>query len=220
MTAVIIPAYNAADTLKPLLERLWPFTFRDDVFVVDDGSSDATATVAVESGAQILEHSTNRGKGAALRTGFNHVLQLHKYNAVLTIDSDLQHDPADIPAFVQEWKSGEYQLLVGARRRIGTRMPVHRMFSNTVTSFLVSARTGQLMKDSQSGFRLISADVLSAVSTVSDGFEAETEFLIRAALKGFRIGFVPISTIYGTSGSHMTHWETTRNFISVLLKEY
>ena len=74
--------------------------------------------------------------------------------------------------------------------------------------------------DSQSGFRLISSDILSAVSTLSDGFEAETEFLIRAALKGFRIGFVPVATIYGAAGSHMTHWTTTRNFLSVLLKEY
>lgn len=220
MIAVVVPAYNAAETLKPLLNRLQSYVLLDHVFVVDDGSTDATCVVARESGAHLIRHERNRGKGAALRTGFDHLLQHGDYEAALTIDADLQHDPVDIPAFLREWEKGKYQLLIGARRRLGSGMPAHRVLSNSFTSFLVSARTGQLIIDSQSGFRLISSDILSSVSTVSDGFEAETEFLIRTALKGFRIGFVPVATIYGTAGSHMTHWATTRNFLSVLLKEY
>lgn len=220
MIALVIPAYNAAGSLKLLLGRLKPYAASEHIYVVDDGSTDDTASVAKASGAGLLQHAGNRGKGAALRTGFNYLLRNRRYDAVLTIDADLQHDPADIPAFLREWEKREFQVLVGARRKIGSGMPVHRMFSNVLTSFLVSARTGRIMKDSQSGFRLISTDVLSSVTAESDGFEAETEFLIRAALKGFRIGFVPIATIYGTAGSHMTHWHTTKRFLSVLLKEY
>jgi glycosyltransferase involved in cell wall biosynthesis len=220
MIAVVIPAFNAAETLKSLIDRMGPYVLPRDIIVVDDGSSDSTSTVGRESGAQVLRHMSNRGKGAALRTGFECVLQDGRYRAVLTMDADLQHDPADIPAFVKEWEEGKCEVLVGARKKLGSGMPLHRMLPNSITSFLVSARTGQMIKDSQSGYRLLSCDVLSVVLTVSDGFESETEMLIRAARKGFRIGFVPVSTIYGTAGSHMTHWATTKNFLSVLLKEY
>ncbi len=220
MIAAVIPAYNAAETLRPLLERLEPYVAAEHVYVVDDGSMDATAAVANKGGVHVLHHPMNRGKGAALRTAFVYLEQQKRYDAVLTIDADLQHDPGDIPAFIREWQKGAFDLIVGARKKIGTRMPVHRVLSNLMTSFLVSARTGRMIKDSQSGFRLISLAMLSAVETESDGFEAETEFLIRAALRGFRIGFIPVATIYGTSGSHMTHWNTTKRFLSVLLKEY
>jgi hypothetical protein len=99
-------------------------------------------------------------------------------------------------------------------------MPLERIVSNTITSSLVSARTGVPIKDSQSGFRLIGRNVLSAINLDSDGYEAETELLIKAARKGFRITFVPIATIYGTSRSYMTHWKTTKRFLQVLFKEY
>lgn len=220
MIAAVIPAFNAAETLGTLLERLARYVGAENVYVVDDGSVDATAAVAANAGAHVLHHPMNRGKGAALKTAFVHLATQKRYDAVLTIDADLQHDPADIPAFISEWQKGSFDLLVGVRKRIGTQMPLHRMLSNVITSFLVSARCGTMITDSQSGFRLISRRTFSAVETECDGFEAETEFLIRAALGGFRIGFVPVATIYGTSGSHMTHWNTTKRFLSVLLKEY
>ena len=220
MIAFLIPAYNAAVTLQPLLVRLKSYQAAEHTCVVDDGSTDSTASVAREADVGLLQHEGNRGKGAALRTGFKHLIGQHRYDAILTIDADLQHDPDDIPAFFREWEKGEYQVLVGHRKRIGSTMPLHRKFSNLLTSLLVSARTGRIIKDSQSGFRLISTEVLSVVSLESDGFEAETELLISAALKGYRIGFVPIATIYGTAGSHMTPWHTTKRFLSVLVKEY
>jgi glycosyltransferase involved in cell wall biosynthesis len=206
--------------LSELLSRLVFHVSRESIIVVDDGSTDSTGRIAREFGARVIQHGVNRGKGAALRSGFEYVLQRPQWNSVITLDADLQHDPDEIPKFVARSKQGNVDIIVGNRRRAGSGMPFHRLMSNTITSMLVGARAGLVMKDSQSGFRWISRKVLSTVSIESDGFEAETEFLIKAARKSFTIDFVPIATIYGKETSHMTHWQTTRRFLQVLMKEY
>lgn len=220
MIAAIIPALNAAETLPLLLKRLAAYVEKSDTFVVDDGSTDSTAEIAEIAHVRLVRHNRNLGKGAALRTGFARTLEERRYSAVLTLDADLQHSPDDVPAFLKAHQQKEADILIGWRKKLGTGMPLHRVFSNVITSALVSARAGTRIRDSQSGFRLISAEVCKAVVTSSDGFEAETEFLIRAAKQGFSIGFVPIATIYGNAGSHMTHWHTTKQFIHVLLRKY
>ncbi len=220
MTAVLIPALNAAQTLSELLSRLQPFVSRESIVVVDDGSTDGTARIAQECGAFVIRHGVNRGKGAALRSGFEYILGKTQFRSVITMDADLQHDPDEIPKFAARWEQGSVDVIVGNRKRAGSGMPFHRVMSNAITSLLVSARAGVVMKDSQSGFRLISREVLSAVTIDSDGYEAETELLIKAARKGFTIDFIPIATIYGNERSHMTHWQTTKRFLQVLMKEY
>ena len=190
------------------------------MIVVDDGSTDETASVATALGATVLNHRSNRGKGAALRTGFDYVLAADQFDSAITMDADLQHDPADLPAFLAAWQTHETELILGFRRKLGSGMPLHRVVSNTITSALVSARTGVRIRDSQTGYRLIARAVLAAVRIESDGYEAETELLIKAAGKGFRISGVPIATIYAGAPSHMTHWRTTKQFLHVLLKEY
>jgi hypothetical protein len=99
-------------------------------------------------------------------------------------------------------------------------MPLSRIVSNSLTSFLVTARTGISIPDSQCGYRLIGREVLESVVVDAEGYEAETELLIKAAAHGFRIGWVPVNTIYRGEKSHMTHWTTTKQFIRTLLKEY
>jgi len=220
MTAVLIPALNAAQTLKEVLLKVRSFVPPEAIVVVDDGSTDATARIAQESGAYVIRHGVNRGKGAALRSGFEYVLGKTELRCVITLDADLQHDPAEIPMFVTRWKQGDVDVIVGSRKRFGSGMPFHRRMSNAITSLLVSARAGVVIQDSQSGYRCISRKVLSAIEVESDGYEAETEMLIKAARKGFKLDFVPIATIYGKERSYMTHWQTTKRFLQVLLKEY
>jgi glycosyltransferase involved in cell wall biosynthesis len=220
MTAVLIPALNAAQTLGQLLAGLKSFVGTDSIVVVDDGSADETAAIAKAAGVVVLSHGVNRGKGAALRTGFQYILCSSSHDSVITMDADLQHDPNDVPKFLSAWKLGGSDLILGYRRRLGSGMPLHRVLSNTITSALVSARTGVRIRDSQTGFRLIARSVLSSIEIQADGYEAETEILLRAARKGFRVGSVPIATIYGGESSHMTHWKTTKGFLQVLLKEY
>lgn len=220
MTGVLIPAYNASLTLGQLLADLRSVFAAENIVVVDDGSTDETFTIAKTAGVVVLRHAVNRGKGAALRTGFQHIRSSSIYDSVITMDADLQHDPNDIPKFLEAWQSGDSDLILGYRMKIGSGMPIHRVLSNTITSALVSARTGIKIRDSQTGFRLLSLRVLSGVEIQSDGYEAETEILIKAARKGFRIAGVPIATIYRGAPSHMTHWKTTQRFLQVLLREY
>jgi glycosyltransferase involved in cell wall biosynthesis len=220
MTAVLIPALNAAQTVGQLLGGLRRHVAIESIVVVDDGSSDETAAIAKAAGAVVLSHEANRGKGAALRTGFQYILSSSGHESVITMDADLQHDPEDVPKFLTAWQSGDLDLILGYRQRIGRGMPIHRVLSNTITSALVSARTGVRIRDSQTGFRLIARSVLSSIDVQADGYEAETEILIKAARNGFRIGGVPIATIYNSAPSHMTNWKTTKRFLQVLLREY
>ncbi|MCI0706500.1 MAG: glycosyltransferase family 2 protein [Ignavibacteriae bacterium] len=219
-TAILIPAYNASEALPELFHRLQPYIGSSGIIVVDDGSSDTTMHIARDHGVTVLRHERNFGKGRALRTGFEHIISMTNYHAVVTMDADLQHQPEDLPIFFSVREMFQPDMIIGYRKRWGTNMPLSRKLSNSITSSLLSTRTGRKIRDSQCGFRLISRKVLEEVRTTVDGYEAETEHLIKAARKGFSIEFVPIKTVYGNEKSHMTHVPTTLRFLNVLLKEY
>ncbi len=218
--AVVVPAYNASGTIGELLRRLKEFVPVGHIFVVDDGSSDATGLVAEREGANVVRLGSNSGKGAALTKGFDLLKNNESFEFVATLDADLQHPPEKLGAFIEEANTSKVDIVIGQRGRRGTRMPIHRRLSNAITSFLVSARTGQRILDSQCGYRLIRRNVLLRITTASSGFEAETEFLLRAAKHNFRVSFVPIETVYNGEKSHMTNWKTTVHFIRVLLQGY
>jgi glycosyltransferase involved in cell wall biosynthesis len=220
MIAVLIPALNASQTLSEVLKKVSEHVPSSSVIVVDDGSTDETARIAQAGGARLLSHPVNRGKGAALRTGFEHVVADPAIECVITLDADLQHDPNELPKFIEQWKQGNADVIIGRRKRIGSGMPLHRRMSNIINSYLVSVRGGARIYDSQCGYRCIGRSVLETIQFSSDGFEAETEILLKAARLGFRFSSVRISTIYGSEQSHMTHWQTTRRFLHVLMKEY
>jgi glycosyltransferase involved in cell wall biosynthesis len=218
--AVLIPAYNAEASLSELISRLHKVAGDVQIIVVDDGSVDQTCDVAVSLGVTLLQHKKNRGKGAALQTGFEWVKHLIGIDYIFTVDADLQHQPEDIPKFLALQRQTGADIIIGWRERRGTRMPVHRRLSNTITSSLVGMRTGITIKDSQCGFRMIRRSVLERIQLESAGYEAETELLLKAARAGCSIDFVPVHTVYGNEKSYMTHWTTTRNFIKVLFRDY
>jgi glycosyltransferase involved in cell wall biosynthesis len=218
--AVLIPALNAENSLAELVSRLRKAIGDVKIIVVDDGSTDRTKEIAASIGAVVLRHEKNRGKGAALQTGFEFVNKQTGIEFILTMDADLQHQPEDAPKFFLAQQKTDADIVIGWRERIGTRMPVHRKLSNTITSALVGMRTGVKIKDSQCGFRLIRRRVLEHIRLEAAGYEAETEFLIKAAHRGFTIDFVPVQTIYGAEKSYMTHWATTVNFIKVIFRNY
>lgn len=218
-TAALIPAYNAAESLPELLHRTVQVHPAADIVVIDDGSTDTTRSIAERSGITVLSHGMNRGKGAALQTGFDHALK-NGFDAVITMDADLQHCPEDLPRFIQLHEVTGRDVIIGSRLHDTKGMPFHRLMSNTITTGLVKARTGAAVTDSQSGYRFITRRVLEQVRLSSSGFEAETEFLIKAAAKKFSFGSIPIATIYAGEKSSMTHLRTTVNFIKVLLRQY
>jgi glycosyltransferase involved in cell wall biosynthesis len=217
--AVLIPAFNAAGSLSDLLERTIRFVSKDNIFIVNDGSTDSTKSVSEKFDVNVISHQKNRGKGSALQTGFDAILKKN-YDAVITMDADLQHQPEEISNFIMLFNVRQYDVIIGSRLHNKKGMPFHRILSNTLTTALVKMRTGASISDSQSGFRFIARKVLENVRLESNGFEAETEFLIKSSAQGFSFGSIPIETIYAGEKSNMKNFQTTVNFIKVLFKQY
>lgn len=215
-TAIIIPAYNAASTLNLLLARLMEFAPKHDIIVIDDGSTDNTAEAAKLSGVELIIHQHNRGKGAALRSGFE--LALNKgYEAVITIDADGQHDPKYIASLVDIIDTGHYDIVVGSRRKEFGRMSFARYLSNSITTTVVSILAGTRISDSQSGYRIIRTSVLKSVKLNTMRYQMESELLIKAARQGFRVGSLDITNIPGST-SHISHLKDTLRFVRMAIQ--
>jgi glycosyltransferase involved in cell wall biosynthesis len=216
-TGIIIPAYNTGKRLSDVLSKSLKYVPANRVYVVDDGSTDSTADVSVQYGVVLIRHSTNRGKGEALKSGF-HLALSDCLDSVFTIDGDGQHDPDYIPDFIRMMEMTNCDLVLGVRSfRIGV-MPLDRIFSNTITSALVSLIVRQRIPDSQCGYRLIKTSILDGMRFWSSRYEFENEFLIKTAWRREKIGCVPISLVYGDDQSHIRRWEDTKRFCSLVLR--
>ncbi|HEU4764448.1 MAG TPA: glycosyltransferase family 2 protein [Candidatus Eisenbacteria bacterium] len=211
----VIPARDAADTVAPVVRGLRATLPEATILVVDDGSSDETGARAREAGAEVLRHTLNQGKGAALQTGFDEALR-RGADAVLALDADGQHDPAWAPRLLTGLESAD--LVVGSRLQSREGMPWLRRVTNDVTSWWVSRLARTLIEDSQSGYRAIRAPVLRRVRPEARRFEYESEFLVAAARAGFRIAAVGIPTLYNAPGSHIRPVRDTVRFVRFVLR--
>ena len=198
---ILIPAYNAQWTLGSVLEKVKLLDI--DAFVVDDGSSDETGRVASEHDVQLLRHSLNLGKGAALRTGFQSILQ-KDYQVVITLDADGQHDPSEVPFLLKIFQNVRPDILIASRAAGFEKMTFLRRFWNRLGVKAVARLCHSDITDSQSGFRLIRSRVIKGVGLSTSRFETELELLIKACKKGFSVLSVPIKTqkVDGTASSH------------------
>ncbi len=213
----VIPAYNPGVILGNVAAGAAAQLGPDSVFIVDDGTTDGSIAHARATGVQVLVHPLNRGKGAALRTGFAAALAADA-SWIFTLDADGQHDPQEMGRFLDAARAGRGDLLVGSRMSDTRDMPPQRIFANRTTSVIVSLLAGQRIGDSQSGYRLIAASVLAALDLRYDRFEAESEILVKAARAGYRIGDVPIRTIYGKESSNIRPFRDTLRFVRVIIK--
>jgi glycosyltransferase involved in cell wall biosynthesis len=189
-TLALIPAWNEATRIGPIVEATLAHL---PVLVVDDGSHDDTYAVAEAASATVVRHSQNQGKGMALMTGFEWALE-RDYEAIVTLDADGQHDPADIPKFLAAYESGAGELIIG--QRDFSQMPFPRGYTNPFGSWLLSLALGTRIYDNQSGFRLHSRRFLETLDLTTTGFELEVEVVIQAVCQGVPIGWVDIRTIY------------------------
>lgn len=212
---VLIPAFNEEEGLPPLLRSLTSIP-KEDILVVDDGSEDKTSEVARAEGVSVVKHAANLGKGAAQQSGFVHFLQ-RGYESIITMDGDGQHDPLEIPLFLKKAREGA-DVVVGTRRLNLAEMPLVRYLTNRATSFVVSVLARTRIKDSQSGFRLIRAEVLREVSLTTVKYDAESEILIKAGRRGFRIESLPIKTIYRGERSSINPVLDTLRFIRLAVR--
>jgi glycosyltransferase involved in cell wall biosynthesis len=198
---ILIPAFNAQQTLGRVLEKIRSFEI--DSIVVDDGSEDETRMVAEAHEASILEHPFNLGKGAALRTGFQYVLQ-KGYQVVITLDADGQHNPLEIPTLLKIFERVKPDILIASRAVAFGEMTFLRRFWNRLGARAVSRLCHSDITDSQSGFRLIRKEVLTSINLSTTGYETEMELLIKSCKKGFSVLSVPIKihAVDGTGSSH------------------
>ena len=183
------------------------------VVVVDDGSTDDTAAQAEAAGATVRVQRPNAGKGAAMRAGFRYALG-HDAAAVVTLDADGQHDPAEIPGFLASFAADRPELVLG-RRDFGSMPPVRRL-SNTLGGWIFSAAVGRHVADNQSGYRLIGRRLMTALLDSDEpGFEFEVEMIARCIALGLPIADVPIRTIYAGEPSHIRPWRHFTEFLRV-----
>ena len=157
--------------------------YLSQVVVVDDGSTDGTAANARHAGAIVLRHEENQGKGRAIRTGLQYALT-QECSHILFLDADLQHDPAEIPLLVARAEQGRGDFVIGEREFRKDATPAARFYSNVIGSAILSRFIGARVADSQSGFRLIRADLLRSLRLTGTGYEIETEMLIKLVRAG------------------------------------
>lgn len=188
------------------------------VLVVDDGSADDTAALAEAGGARVIRQSPNQGKGAALRAGFAAALAAGA-EAVITLDGDGQHDPAELPSFLGAYArrtiAGEASELIVGQRRF-SRMPLVRRLANGLGTVVLSAALGRWIADNQSGYRLIGRRLMAAMlESDEDGFAFEVEMIAVCLREGWPIDWVPVRTIYADERSHIQPMQHLREFLAV-----
>ena len=213
---VLIPAHNEAKTIGALVRKIKAKGW--DVVVVDDGSVDNSGKLAKDSGAVVLRNDSKSGKGFSLQKGFRYILE-KGYEAVVMMDGDGQHDVEDVAGFVNRYQKSPVGIINGNRMQNAQEMPRVRYLTNRFMSWLISVVAGQKVQDSQCGFRLVQARVLQAIELTSSDFEIESEILIQAGRKGFKIESIPIKTIYEEEESKINPLKDTLRFIKYILRE-
>ncbi len=204
----VIPAYEEGPRVRAVVEGAKAHL---PVVVVDDGSIDETAIQAEAAGATVLRQRPNRGKGAALQRGFRHALD-EGVDAVVTLDADGQHDPAEIPRFLALAATEPRPELVIGRRNFRT-MPPSRRLANEVGRRAFSWAVGADVPDNQSGYRLVGRRLMAAMlDSAETGFEFEIEMITTCLRRGWRLDWVPIRTIYGAP-SHIRPIHHVRHFV-------
>lgn len=212
---IVVPVFNAGRHLHDFCRELRAHTLANILFI-NDGSTDDTHTVLKQLGLFSLSHPNNMGKGRALKTGMRYAVE-NNYRYILTLDGDMQHPPKYIPEF--QAKVEEDKIVIGNRSDY-TNMPLHRRFSNTVTSLLISIRTGTHIRDSQCGFRLYPAQLCQDLDFSEDGFQFESEIIIKAFMSGYGVEHVSIPTIYRSEKSSMRNIRDTLKFVAMYLRSF
>jgi hypothetical protein len=212
MTAIIIPAYNPDIILNKLIEKTKKYVKK--IIVIDDGS--VTPIELSNKDVDVLRNDNNKGKGYSLIKGFQYALD-NNIKQVITLDCDGQHDPEYIPEFLKCDKS--IDIAVG-KRNFTNDMPIHRKFSNTITSLILSVRCGKQILDSQCGFRFYNLEKINIDDYNETGFHFESEILIKVLSNGGTIAHIKIPTIYNNSISHIKNIKDTFKFIILIIRSF
>lgn len=212
-TCVVLPIFNEVQHLDKLIPEVHKYT--DQIICVDDGSTDGSADKLKKYDyIKIISLKKNMGKGKALYFGLLESIKLGS-DITITLDADGQHDPSLIPSFISENSFCDF--VIGNRMNDVKKMPLQRIASNRITSWLLTKKLGMKIVDSQSGFRSFCTSKLKDILPSSSGFEAETEMIIKASKLNYKIRNVNIPTIYNENKSKIEPIKTIMGFIKVYL---
>jgi glycosyltransferase involved in cell wall biosynthesis len=212
--AVVIPAYCEEKHVGEVVLRTRAQL--DHVLVIDDGSTDQTALHAREAGAEVIVHPKNRGKGETIKTGLRYWFD-RGFDFVIILDADGQHRPEEIDRFVAATAPPtQSKFLVGNRMKDVSRMPLVRRIVNRYMSEKISRVCGQHIPDTQCGFRMLHRQLIPDMLGGAERFDYETEMLIFASRKGYRIDSVPISTVYSDEISSIHPIRDTFRFFQLM----
>jgi len=195
----VIPCLNEERFIAAIVSGALPHV--DRVLVVDDGSTDATSSVAREAGAEVISHAIRMGAGAATRSGFEAALQ-RGADIVVTLDGDGQHNPAEIPLLLQPLLQDNADFVIGSRFiNHETNIPAYRKLGVDFITWMYNLGSKVTVTDAQSGFRAHSRKLLKSIAITHDDFSFSVEVLVKARKKGFRISEVPVTCVYHDRGS-------------------
>ncbi len=211
---IIVPTYNNHKTLKRVLDSILQYT--SNIIIVNDGSTDETPIILKDyTNLTIINHSKNSGKGLALRNGFKKAIELN-YQYAISIDSDGQHFPSDIPKFITEIDQNGEALLIGSRNMTQEGVPKKSSFGNKFSNFWFWFETSIKLEDTQSGYRLYPLESIPK-NYYTTKFEFEIEVIVRSAWKGITVKNIPIQVLYDPS-ERVSHFRPFKDFtrISIL----
>jgi len=209
---VLICAYNEEKHICRVVDQC--LKQMKDVIVVNDGSKDDTLKELKKTKAKIINFKVNKGKGEALKKGFSYAIK-NKYDYLILMDGDGQHDPKEIPKFIKEINR-KYDLIIGCRKKRHSDMPYLRRFTNFVSSLLVSLKGRSWIKDTQSGYRAINLNSLKNIKLERKRYDLESEILMKMIKQKARIKSIPIRTIYGRETSTIHPIKDTYRFLRTL----
>jgi len=210
---VIVPTYNNEATLANVVNGILNYT--SNVLVVNDGASDGTADILKKFfEVYVVTHKVNKGKGEALKTGFSEATKLGYRNAI-TIDSDGQHMPDDLPKFVEVMEKNHGTLIVGARNMNQESVPAKSSFGHKFSNFWYLVETGIKLPDTQTGYRLYPINLLKNMRFFTKKYEFEIEVLVRAAWKGIPVSSIPVDIYYAPKEIRISHFRPFTDFTRV-----
>ena len=211
--AILIPAYDCAATLGAVI--VGARTHALPILVVDDGSHDETATVARDTGAEVLQHPTNRGKGAALVTGMGALLG-RSFTHALTMDGDGQHLPREIPTLLTAAAADPTAIVIGIRRRGNQEVAGINLFGNRFANLCVRSAAGVPLPDTQSGFRVYPLATMLRLPKQGEHFEYESTSIIFAARAGVPIRSLPVDVYYPPVAERRSHYRKVVDTLRII----